>query len=201
MDDKPNKGMPEKIIEATIRYIGEFGVQNITTRKIAAYADVNPALVNYYFGSQDELIDKAISLSMRRYFRDVFSQVGKTPERTDSVLKDFFRFALKDAIEAPNIIRSYLYQALLTGNCEGRFVEELSRFLSENEGALTAGIARETDEGKKLALVHMMSSILFICILPDFFIKYGKVDFHDQDARTRYVADLVDHYSRSQMAV
>ena len=58
--------MELKIIEAAIACIEKYGYGETTVRKIAAQADVNVAAVNYYFGSKDELINRALEISLQK---------------------------------------------------------------------------------------------------------------------------------------
>jgi len=50
----------EEIIETVVMMLSEENVHSITTRKIADRAKINPAMVNYYFGSKKELLKEAI---------------------------------------------------------------------------------------------------------------------------------------------
>jgi len=44
------------ILEAAIEVLASDGIAETTTRKIAARAGVNQAMLRYYFGSKDELL-------------------------------------------------------------------------------------------------------------------------------------------------
>ena len=49
---------------ATIDCIGRDGIQSLTTRKIAKEAGVNSAAINYYFGSKEKLVEKALNQTL-----------------------------------------------------------------------------------------------------------------------------------------
>jgi len=51
----------EKIIEATEELIRGKGRADLTSRRIAEHAAVNPAMINYYFGSKEGLIECVLS--------------------------------------------------------------------------------------------------------------------------------------------
>jgi len=50
-----------EIVIKTIELIHSSEGKEITTRRIAQHAQINPAMVNYYFGSKDNLLKAAIS--------------------------------------------------------------------------------------------------------------------------------------------
>jgi AcrR family transcriptional regulator len=53
------------IIEAAARVLARDGITETTTRKIAAEADVNQAMIGYYFGGKDELLYAVLQEMMR----------------------------------------------------------------------------------------------------------------------------------------
>jgi AcrR family transcriptional regulator len=79
------------IIAAAVRVLAREGITETTTRKIAAEAGVNQAMINYYFGGKDELLYAVLQEMMRR-----------TGEITGASLPAHKRFAeaLADAVEA-----------------------------------------------------------------------------------------------------
>jgi len=55
-----------RILESATRQFGEYGFADASVRAIASDARVNPALINYYFRSKDELYREVITHSVRR---------------------------------------------------------------------------------------------------------------------------------------
>lgn len=53
------------IIEAAIRVLARDGIAETTTRKIATEANVNQAMLRYYFGSKDELLFAVLKAMMQ----------------------------------------------------------------------------------------------------------------------------------------
>jgi DNA-binding transcriptional regulator YbjK len=60
-----------EILEATLRVIGESGVNGATHRAIAQEADVALASTTYYFDSKDALVEEALELMIERSIEDV----------------------------------------------------------------------------------------------------------------------------------
>lgn len=59
------KAKRAEIIAATIAVLAREGLSETTTRKIAAEAGVNQAMISYYFGGKDELLFAALEDLMR----------------------------------------------------------------------------------------------------------------------------------------
>lgn len=54
----------QKIAQAAVELVAELGWDAVTTRAVAARADVNPALVHYHFGSMEALLRGAVMTAM-----------------------------------------------------------------------------------------------------------------------------------------
>ncbi len=54
------------IIAAAVRVLAREGITETTTRKIAAEAGANQAMIGYYFGGKDELLNAVLQEMMRR---------------------------------------------------------------------------------------------------------------------------------------
>ncbi|GAB2026983.1 TetR/AcrR family transcriptional regulator [Lactovum odontotermitis] len=60
-----NDNTKEQLIQATMRLLSENkDASRLTARKIAAAAEVNLAMINYYFGSKDALVSDAVGRLM-----------------------------------------------------------------------------------------------------------------------------------------
>ncbi|WP_042207207.1 TetR/AcrR family transcriptional regulator [Paenibacillus durus] len=62
-----DKDTKQQILDATVDLICEGGVEYVTLRRIAAKAEVNLALVNYYYRSKDNLLIEAIRTLISRF--------------------------------------------------------------------------------------------------------------------------------------
>lgn len=80
-----------EIIAAAVRVLAREGLTETTTRKIAAEAGVNQAMISYYFGGKDELLYAVLQEMMRRTGEIAAASL---PERQE------FAEALASAIEA-----------------------------------------------------------------------------------------------------
>jgi AcrR family transcriptional regulator len=55
-----------RLIASATRHFADFGYDGASVRNIAGDAGVNPALINYYFRTKDELYREVVTLSVRR---------------------------------------------------------------------------------------------------------------------------------------
>lgn len=71
---QPDKSLEtkERILNATLDMIKEEEFEQITIRKVASRSNTNIALINYYFGSKDALINEAIKILLSG-FRSSFN--------------------------------------------------------------------------------------------------------------------------------
>ncbi len=79
------------IIAAAVRVLAREGITETTTRKIAAEAGANQAMISYYFGGKDELLYAVLQEMMRRT-GEIARASLPTPQR--------FGEALAGAVEA-----------------------------------------------------------------------------------------------------
>lgn len=78
------------ILQTVIRLLEDSDCpEEITTRQIAALAGTNPAMINYYFGSKDALMQQAISSVL-----NLSADLLNSPPRTDSTPRERLRHFL-----------------------------------------------------------------------------------------------------------
>jgi AcrR family transcriptional regulator len=76
-----------RIIEAAIAVLARDGIAETTTRKIAAEAEVNQAMLRYYFGSKDDLLF-AVLQEMMRQTREVVQQASPRGKVLREILRE-----------------------------------------------------------------------------------------------------------------
>lgn len=78
----------ERILAAAVHAFAVHGFHGATTRSIAAAADVNISMINYYFGSKQGLLKTAT----QRYFEDIGVLIRKSFNRPDDPEQQLNRF-------------------------------------------------------------------------------------------------------------
>ncbi|MFZ2539393.1 MAG: TetR/AcrR family transcriptional regulator [Oscillospiraceae bacterium] len=184
------------IINATIQCIGKHGIQSVTNRLIAKEANVNSASINYYFSSKEKLIDEAIKCSLDSYFSEFFNEPLNLKQETGSklILKQFLMESLKDALSSPHFIKSYLYESIVHDDYSGIFFERFNTFLNNLYEEVDTQNLGEIEQTKKMSIIQMVSSIMFVSLLPNFFNGFLKVDFRESNVQKDYVDHLLNHF-------
>jgi len=70
------------IINHAIDLFAEKGFEGTSIRDLAARADVNVAMVNYYFGSKEKLFESIVE-ERASYTRGLLDEIAKNPKLTD----------------------------------------------------------------------------------------------------------------------
>ncbi|GKU83553.1 TetR/AcrR family transcriptional regulator [Niallia sp. NCCP-28] len=95
------------ILNATLELIKTEGLEKITLRKIAAAADVNLALINYYFGSKDKLINETLKVLLAS-FQEAFSILDDYSMPPKERFKTFLLHYINSIIVYPELLREML---------------------------------------------------------------------------------------------
>ncbi len=66
---------PGRILAAARDLCAEHGFGGVTVRAVAQQADVNPAMINYYFGTKDHLVDAVLTQQLQQLLRDVLTGI------------------------------------------------------------------------------------------------------------------------------
>ncbi len=68
----------QTILAATMKLFGQKGFEGTSVREIAAEAEVNPAMISYYFGSKEKLFENLVE-QRAAFLKGVFAEVVKNP--------------------------------------------------------------------------------------------------------------------------
>lgn len=101
--DKNSGETKTKILQATLDLIKSEGFESVTVRKIAADSGTNVALVNYYFGSKDRLINEALSLFLSS-FQGTFDLLDDDSTAPKQRLKQFLTRYVEVIQQYPELV-------------------------------------------------------------------------------------------------
>jgi AcrR family transcriptional regulator len=181
----------EKILSATLELLAGSGPEAITTRQIAASAEVNVAAINYHFRSKDNLIDEAVyAFSSRAFARGIrLLREGATApaERLLQFLKGYAR----GLVEYRGITRTAFEKTLAPGPSGGRYAG-LTREMFGSVAGVLRELSGEVDEATCARKTLMLfSGVIFPFLFDELFGAAGGVDVHDPAQRDRYIELLV----------
>jgi AcrR family transcriptional regulator len=93
----------EKIMRATLELTKQEGFESITIKKIAEASSTNVALVNYYFGSKDNLINESVKLILNS-FQHTFAILDDSSLPARTRLKQFLLDYLQVIRQYPELL-------------------------------------------------------------------------------------------------
>lgn len=91
-----------EILVAAIRVLARDGIAETTTRKIAAEADVNQAMLRYYFGSKDDLLF-AVLQEMMRLTAEIVREAASTQSNLREAIAESLRAFWAHVESAPEL--------------------------------------------------------------------------------------------------
>ncbi|MFE4712646.1 transcriptional regulator [Bacillus sp. FJAT-27264] len=152
----------EKIMRATLELTKQEGFESITIKKIAEASNTNVALVNYYFGSKDNLINESVKLILNS-FQHTFDILDDSSLPARARLRQF----LLDYLQ---VIRQYpelLSRIILMGKTVFSSQHEYGSFLNLLGFPKVQSTLRElTNEQQPERLMTMTTQIFGALFLP-----------------------------------
>ncbi|OEU96878.1 TetR/AcrR family transcriptional regulator [Streptomyces oceani] len=88
----------QRLIDATLRVVGEHGVAGLSHRRVAAEADVPLGSTTYHFASRDDLLHAALGQAMRDWLAAMDRWERSVP-REGSLTEEFTRFVVDSLTE------------------------------------------------------------------------------------------------------
>jgi AcrR family transcriptional regulator len=189
MTPQPTK---QHILEATINAIEKHGVQNLTTRTIAQEAGVNNAALHYYYGTKENLIAEALSLTLDHMMEDTHAILAGAGSIAERILA-LFTFICEGVLRFPNLIRAHLNGPLMQGERDSPFLDAFGAWQQRISAELEPFISSPEGEAALPIAIHAaFSSVLIAGLLPNT-PGVSPGDLNDPQARQAYIACLVEN--------
>jgi AcrR family transcriptional regulator len=189
MDEK--NSVEEKIINAAIECIEQYGLEGTTNRRIAAIAGVNSAAINYYFRSKDALVSRVMQLTLKNAFdwEDIARLPGDSArERCAAVFNEL----MAGGVNFPGITRAHFHDVLTEGNLNIPAVERLNEFMTNLAADLKERGASLEGAELNLAAAQITAASLMMILVPGLFQKSFGIDLHDEATRQVFIDRLVE---------
>jgi len=137
-----HQDLKSQILDTAEEFFSDSGYAATSIRRIAHKAEVNPALVHYYFGNKKSLLLKVMERALEP-MADAIAAMKGGPDASPDVIA---RLLFSMAAEHPNIPRLMIREVLLPGG-------EMQQYFSEHMapqlgGALPALLSREKAAGR-----------------------------------------------------
>lgn len=166
-------GTSLRILQAATELIIEVGWQGATTRRIAARAGVNQALVHYHFGSVEQLLRQAVMSAMERDIVELTERLlaSESPGEGIRQLSDWLSAFTPTS---PMAVLSAEILARATRDPEIR--DWMAQWLAQVRGDIARSIAAGQEEGRLRADLPADGVAVLTAALIDGLIFHGLVD-------------------------
>lgn len=164
---EPTTETETKIIQAATEVFLKEGKDGARMQEIAQKANINKALLHYYFRSKDKLYETVFRERVFRFLDELFSSVPETDD-IETVLKEFTANYI-DLISAhPELVRFILWEIRQGGQYMSDALEDIFAkhgftkfpFLEKVQNAINAGTIRALDP------LHLIISVIGLCVYP-----------------------------------
>jgi AcrR family transcriptional regulator len=188
----------DKIMQVAMDIITAEGFQGITTRKIAARAEVNVAAVNYHFGSKDALIREALRyLSVQ--LRDTFKVLQREEGEPEALLLEFISSYTQVICKYPDIIKNIVIHAIQDMPLEGH-TEYILFVQNEGIGLIKQAIKRispEIDDNLlTLKALNLISGLSMPFIMGKSIKELLGLDLYSDNIQKKYTALLLENIKK-----
>jgi len=151
----------EHILRVTHDVIMQFGFEAVTTRKIAALANVNIAMVNYYFGSKDKLLDETIKTILNSY-KGCFSVLDRSDLPAKKRMEIFLTEYARTFQGYPDVLRQIVSHSSFPFESQFEFAHFVKTMGFPKVTAVLKEMTNESDSDKLiLTSVQIFGAILF----------------------------------------
>jgi len=187
----PQMTTPEqKIIQATIQCIEEFGLENATNRRIAALAEVNIAAINYYFRSKKNLIDQVMDITLDNAFdwADLNQLPGETAQQW---CIEVFIDLTKGAARYPGLTRAHFHDVIINGNYESLGARRMMAFMQQLAQELKERGIKKPIAEIELSVAQIGSAFISTANIPHFFESSFQLNLTDEVHIRTFFTSLV----------
>jgi AcrR family transcriptional regulator len=108
-EQNPALAPEDRILAATLACVDGFGLKTVTVRIIAARAGLNAAAVNYYFGSKESLVEKALRDAWSRLIAEL-EGVAIAAGNSREALRGLVRLIIELSYRHPRLMLALLVE-------------------------------------------------------------------------------------------
>ncbi len=156
-----------KIIQAATEVFLEKGKDGARMQEIAQRANINKAMLHYYFRSKDKLYEKVFREKVHRFLNELFSSVPDTDD-VQFLLKQFTANYIDLLSAQPELTRFIMWEIKQGGHIMSEALKEIFSkhgftqfpFLEKIRNAVNNGSIRHLDP------LHLMISTVGMCVYP-----------------------------------
>lgn len=185
MSSKDEQECPKRqqILNVTLELLKTEDFEEITVRKIAKRANVNVALINYYFGSKDKLLNSAVQILVTS-FKEAFSILDTEGMDPREKLKTFLMKYLTISRQYPFIVRRLVVKDPFLFDSQKEFFEFIKAIGLRSLLRTVGEISGETDQEKLTIMTsHLLGASFLPMLLEPLYKSITGFPFPDEETR------------------
>ncbi len=176
-----------KIIEITTRLIKDSSgnVDEITIRMIAEQADIGVGLINYHFGSKEQLIEQCVQKMISNVIMSLHSQISQELDPV-SHLKMTTKLVADFLVDNPAVSRI----SILGDQRNPRIMDNtMKTVLGFSQSLIKYNLS---EERKRILLFNLTSMLQAAFLREDLSRECLGFDFHRKEERDNYLEEIID---------
>ncbi|HVM71437.1 MAG TPA: TetR/AcrR family transcriptional regulator [Anaerolineales bacterium] len=167
------------ILEAVVTCIEKYGIDKLTTRKIAETAGTNIASINYYFRSKEALVEQALSMTINHMLEDVSAAIADRQRPFLEAFEDVLFYLLEGNLRFPGITAAHLYDAVFEGKADTLGLQAMNRVYEEVAARAVQEYPGKDPQAVRFALSRILAATLFSMLSPHFFQAVDALKLED----------------------
>lgn len=182
----------DHILNTALKLIKAEGFECVTLRKIASCADVNLALINYYFGSKDKLINESLKYLLAEFHEHflILDDLSIPPKKR---LNIFMKHYASSLAEFPELLKEILGKGNLSFESHYEYISYMKKLGMNKVSAALSEITGETDpETLSVMTMHIHSAAYFPILMAQRMKSLSSAP--DQLCVEKQIDILFDHY-------
>jgi AcrR family transcriptional regulator len=164
VDKKSDKNTEERILDAAIKIFCRDGIQGARMQDIADLANINRAMLHYYFRDRESLSEEAVAKTTIRFHRDIRNQIDSDLP-FDEKLDGYIKTQIKIYSEDTDMVIFSLHESLKDSDFLGKIyknsVDDLG-FLKEVKNEIKKGRIRPFKEREFLIFTTSLCAFPFV---------------------------------------
>ncbi|MDR1691117.1 MAG: TetR family transcriptional regulator [Candidatus Methanoplasma sp.] len=170
----------DEIVQKTVELFHSTKGRGMTTRRIAKNAGINPAMVNYYFGSKEGLLRAAVSAMNGNHPRDAAYAY-------DGSRKAMFDFLV--GICEITMLSSEMGISRDSASFSKDVMDTASKLVEMKTAHKKQGLPEEGDAASALGVACLLMTA---STDPERFLRYSGVDMHAKNQLRALVSEQLD---------
>ncbi len=169
------------ILEAVVTCIEKYGIDKLTTRKIAEAAGTNVASINYYFRTKDALVNEALSMTINHMMEDVSAAIADRQRPFLVAFEDVLFYLLEGNIRFPGITAAHLYDAVFEKKTDTLGLRAINKLFDEVAARALQEYPQKDPQMLRFLLSQILASSLFMMLSPNFFQSVDSIKMNGSD--------------------